>query len=169
MGLKLTAIGAILVTMIMVSSSFVGATWPPNTYKTGDEKDKLSGHTFKDNYWTTDISNTSADGTVNTFTASYVNDMNVQAFLIAFKTSVKDNKTSTLPYQFFGMHYYTPGGREVFLGAVLAFLMAYNDTWSETLQGAGQDGIPQPDHEKVYYIIPFGVGDRLWDIIPQLP
>jgi len=159
MGLKLTAISVILVTMVLVSSSFVGATWPPSTFKTGDEKDKLNGHTFKEEYWTTDISNTSADGTVNTFTASYVNDMNVQALLIAFKTSVKDNKTSTLPYQFFGMHYYTPGGREVFLGAVLAFLMAYNDTWNESAQGAGQDGIPEPNHENVYYIFPFGVGD----------
>jgi hypothetical protein len=107
--------------------------------------------------WTTDVSNTSKEGTTYTFSASYVNFNNVQAFLVAFKTAEKNGTVSTLPYQFFGMHYYTPGGREVFLGAVFAFLMAYNDTHNGT--ALGQNGVPDPGNEPVYYIVPFGVGE----------
>jgi len=55
------------------------------------------------------------------------------------------------------MHYYTPLGTEVFLGSVLAFLMAYNDTYNGT--GAGQNGVMDPGNEPVYYIIPFGIGN----------
>jgi len=103
------------------------------------------------------VSNTSNDGTTYTFSASYVNYNNVQAFLVAFKTAEKNGSVSTLPYQFFGMHYYTPAGREVFLGAVFAFLMAYNDTHNGT--ALGQNGVPDPGNEPVYYIVPFGIGD----------
>jgi hypothetical protein len=51
------------------------------------------------------------------------------------------------------MHYYTPSGKEVFLGAVFAFLMAFNDTYTT---GSG-NGLPNPGDEDVYYVLPFGV------------
>ncbi len=47
----------------------------------------------------------------------------------------------------------------MFIGAVLAFLMAFNDTYDGT--GPGQNGLPDPGHEDYYYIIPFGVGNTL--------
>jgi len=77
----------------------------------------------------------------------------VEAFLVAFKQWEKNGSKATLPYQLFGMHYYTPEGKEVFLGAVFAFLMAFNDTYT-TGSGAG---LPNPGHEDVYYVLPFGV------------
>jgi len=157
MNASIKVIGALFLTMVMISPAVLGDTWPPSSYKPGDEKDKLGGHAFTDEMWTTDFSNTSTDGTKYTFSASYVNANNVQAFLVAFKTAEKNGTVSTLPYQFFGMHYYTPGGREVFLGAVFAFLMAYNDTHNGT--ALGQNGVPDPGNEPVYYIVPFGVGD----------
>jgi hypothetical protein len=72
---------------------------------------------------------------------------------VAFKLWEKDNATATLPYQLFGMHYYSPAGKEVFLGAVFAFLMAYNDTYKN---GTGE-GLPNPGQEDVFYVLPFGV------------
>ena len=83
MRLSLKVICALLVTAIMLSPSTM-ADWPPETWTEEDAKEHLNGHTFKEELWTTDISNTSTDGVKYTFTASYVNDQNVQAFLIAF-------------------------------------------------------------------------------------
>ncbi|UCF08291.1 MAG: hypothetical protein JSW28_00965, partial [Thermoplasmata archaeon] len=51
-----------------------------------------------------------------------------------------------------GMHFYTPKGREVFIGAIFAFLMAYNETNGNNIQ--------DPGNEDVFYIIPFGIGDE---------
>lgn len=155
---SLKVIGALMVTALMLSSTFAAAdTWPPTEWKAGQEKNVLNGHSFSEEYFTTDVSNTSTDGTKYTFSASYVNYNNVQAFLVAFNKAEKDNKVSTLPYQFFGMHFYTPLGTEVFLGSVLAFLMAYNDTYDGN--GTGQNGVMDPGNEPVYYIIPFGIGE----------
>ncbi|HKZ60091.1 MAG TPA: hypothetical protein VJ547_09635 [Candidatus Thermoplasmatota archaeon] len=133
----------------MVSSSSVGA---PTTWHTGDEA-AWTGHTFAEEYWTADIQNTTADNASVTFSASWVNTGSVQAFLLAFKEWEKDGNKSTLPYQLFGMHFKSPEGREVFLGAVFAFLMAFNDTYT----AGGGHGLPNPGQEDVYYVLPFGV------------
>jgi hypothetical protein len=103
--------------------------------------------------WTADIVNTTADGATTTFSASWVDAGSVEAFLIAFKGWEKDGNKSTLPYQLFGMHYYSPDGKEVFLGAVFAFLMAFNDTYT----AGGGEGLPNPGSEDTYYVLPFGV------------
>ncbi len=129
----------------------------PDTWTKGDEV-AITGHSFDEEYWTSDISNTS-DGATTTMTMSYVNHADAQAFLLAFKTYEKDGNVSTLPYQLFGMHYKNTQDRDVFIGAILAFLMAFNDTYNGT--GPGENGMPDPGHESVYYIVPFGVGGTL--------
>lgn len=129
----------------------------PITWSTGDEY-AITGHRFTEEYWTADITNTS-DGATTNMTMSYVNHNDAQAFLLAFKTYEKDGNVSTLPYQLFGLHYKSPEKRDIFIGAVLAFLMAFNDTYDGT--GPGENGMPDPGHENVSYIIPFGVGGTL--------
>jgi hypothetical protein len=119
-------------------------------YQDGDEVEVL-GHSFDEEYWTSSVSNVTNNNTV-TFSVSYVNSSDVQVFLVALKDIVGENGgRGVLPYQLFGMHYFTPKGREVFIGAVFAFLMAYNDTNGNNIQ--------DPGNEDVFYIIPFGLGD----------
>lgn len=127
----------------------------PDKWKTGDEGKILNGHTFQEEMFTTEVSNTTKDGADVSFTVSYLNFNEVQAFLVAFNQWEKNGNRSTLPYQLFGMHYYTPKGREVFISAALAFLMAYNNTHNP------EAGLPDPGSEKVFYIIPFGIGNVL--------
>ncbi len=129
------------------------AALPPSSWTAGKEKD-ITGHEFTEEYWTSGaITNTTADGTVASFTMSYVSSNNVQAFLVAMNSVTKNTSVGTLPWQMFGMHYYTPGGSENFLVAVLAFLLAFNDT--------NGNGMPDHGNEPTYYIIPFGAGDAL--------
>jgi hypothetical protein len=123
-------------------------------WEKGDEEEIL-GESFEDEFWTAEVSNSTENGTA-TFVVSYVNYEDVQAFLVAFKSVGNDTASGTLPWQMYGMHYFTPDGNEVFIGALLAFLMVYNDT--------NDNGIPNPDaphNEDIFYVIPFGVGDTL--------
>jgi len=131
---------------------------PPASFTNADAMDLL-GHTFDEEYWTAEDVSFEKDGADISFSMSYASYKSVDTFLIAFNTYEKDNNVSTLPYQMFGLHYYTPEGVEVFIGAVLAFLMAFNDTYDGT--GPGQNGLPDPGHEDYFYIIPFGVGNTL--------
>ncbi len=132
---------------------------PPAAFTAQDAKDLL-GHTFKEEYWTAeDIPFTTNDGADVSFSMSYAQYKSVDTFLIAFNTWEKEENVSTLPYQLFGLHYYTPEGFEVFIGAVFAFMMAFNDTYDGT--GPGQNGLPDPGHEPYYYVIPFGLGNTL--------
>ncbi len=133
----------------MLSSPSVAA---PTTWNLGDEK-AWTGHTFSEEFWTADIKNTTADNANVTFSASWVDTGSVEAFLIAFKEWEKDGSKATLPYQLFGMHYYSPAGKEVFLGAVFAFLMAFNDTYT----AGGGEGLPNPGNEDTFYVLPFGI------------
>jgi hypothetical protein len=153
-----TAAIAVVLSLIGVVMLTPGVLAPvPETWHTGDEY-AITGHNFTEEYWTADISNTSG-GATTTMTMSYVNHDDAQAFLLAFKTYEKEGNVSTLPYQMFGMHYKSPDNRDMFIGAVLAFLMAFDDTYNRT--GPGENGMPDPGHENVYYIIPFGVGGTL--------
>ena len=131
----------------------------PTEWHSGDEV-AITGHSFSEENWTADISNTTG-GATTTMTMSYINHDNAQAFLLAFKTYEKDGNISTLPYQMFGMHYTSADKRDVFIGAVLAFLMAFNDTYNGT--GPGENGMPDPGigQDHVYYILPFGVGGNI--------
>ena len=151
----LPAILALIVVAIFASP--VNAV-PPAAFTNDDAMDLL-GHTFEEEYWTADEIPFSKDGADFSFSMSYAQYKSVDTFLIAFNTYEKEDKTSTLPYQLFGLHYYTPEGYEVFIGAVFAFMMAFNDTYDGT--GPGQNGLPDPGHEDYYYVLPFGVGDNL--------
>jgi hypothetical protein len=114
----------------------------------GDEEE-ITGHSFDEEYWTAEVTNETENGSA-TFGISYVNYEDVQAFLVALKNVTNpEGEKGILPYQLFGMHYYTPKGREVFIGAIFAFLMAYNDTNGNHIQ--------DPGNEPVYYIMPFGL------------
>ena len=137
---------------------------PPSGWKAGREKE-ITGHAFSEEYWTSGaITNTTADGAEASFTMSYVNTDNVQAFLVALNSVRKNTAVGTLPWQMFGMHYYTPRGSENFLVAALAFLLAFNDT--------NGNGMPDHGNEPCYYVIPFGAGDALKnateDFLPEV-
>jgi hypothetical protein len=133
---------------------------PAEHWEDGDEV-AITGHSFDEEYWTADISNTTDDGAEITMTMSYVNNADAQAFLLAFKTYEKDGNVSTLPYQLFGMHFTGLGGNDVFIGAVLAFLMVFNDTHNGS--NVGENGMPDPglNRDPCYYVVPFGVGGTL--------
>jgi len=144
-----------LVTALMAAAAAMLVASPasaaPTVWNEGDEA-AWTGHTFSEEYWTAEVTNETADGASTTFVASYVDAGPVEAFLVAFKQWEKGNATATLPYQLFGMHYLSPEGRDVFIGGVFAYLMAFNDTYP-----AGGNGLPNPGHEDVYFVLPFGV------------
>jgi len=135
------------------------SAFPPATWNDGDEA-AVFGHTFDEEYWTnSSIETQNAAGDNLTFSASYVNREGVQAFLLCLNMIENANGTGTVPLQLFGMHYRTPENREVFIGAELAFLMVFNDSYNGT--GPGANGLPDPGHEDVLYVVPFGVGAAL--------
>jgi hypothetical protein len=154
-------IASIVMCAMLVSNA---AAFPPETWQEGDEV-AVFGHSFEEEYWTNESMNaTSPSGDNITFSASFVNYKNVQAFLLALNMVENENGTGTVPFQLFGMHYLTPEGREVFIGAVLAFLLAFDDTYNGT--GPGQNGLPDPGNEQVFYVIPFGLAGALGSDYP---
>ncbi|MDH3365273.1 MAG: hypothetical protein OEM29_04645 [Thermoplasmata archaeon] len=154
------AVSAILSVMLINNAT----AFPPATWNEGDEL-AIFGHSFDEEYWTNSSMNaTTPAGNDITFSASYVNDNNVQAFLLALNMAEDENGSGTVPFQLFGMHYMTPEGQDVFISAVLAFLMVFNDTYDGS--GPGSNGLPDPGHEEVSYVIPFGIGNALDDVYP---
>jgi hypothetical protein len=146
--------------MLMANAS----AFPPETWQEGDEV-AIFGHSFEEEYWTNEsMTATSPAGDDVTFSASFVNYENVSAFLLSLNMVENENGTGNVPFQLFGMHYYTPDGNEVFIGAVLAFLMAFDDTYNGT--GPGQNGVPDPGNENISYVVPFGVAGTLDDAYP---
>lgn len=146
-------IASLLSCLILTTSA---SAFPPATWHDGDEL-AIFGHTFEEEYWTNESINVNtAQGDNLTFSASYISYENVEAFLLALNKVENANGTGTIPFQLFGMHFYTLEGREVFVAAVLAFLMAFDDTYNGT--GPGANGLPDPGNENVSYVIPFGVG-----------
>lgn len=144
------------------------SAFPPATWNDGDEA-AFFGHTFEEEYWTnSSIKVQSPVGDDLNFSASYVNYEGVQAFLLCLNTVENANGTGSIPFQLFGMHYRTPEDREVFIGAELAFLMVFNDTYNGT--GPGANGLPDPGHEEVLYVVPFGVSSVLGegDYVPDV-
>jgi hypothetical protein len=151
---------------VMLSAMLITnvSAFPPAVWNDGDEV-AIFGHSFDEEYWTNSSMNaTTPAGNDVTFSASYVNDNNVQAFLLALNMVEDENGSGTVPFQLFGMHYMTPEGQDIFISAVLAFLMVFDDTYNGT--GPGSNGLPDPGHENVSYVIPFAVGNALDDVYP---
>jgi hypothetical protein len=159
----LPAVASIVIVLVLASPA---AGLPPVSFTDQNAMD-LFDHTFKEEYWTAEDVSISVNDASVSFAVSYAQYKSVDAFLVAFNQHEKAGNVSTLPFQLFGLHYYTPEGNEVLIGAVLAFLMAFNDTHN----GAelGHNGIPDPGHDSTYYVIPFGLGGVLSeeDYVPE--
>ena len=103
---------AVSLAMSLLLISNVSA-FPPAVWNDGDEVE-IFGHSFEEEYWTNSSMNaTTPAGNNVTFSASYVNDNDVQAFLLALNMVQDENGSGTVPFQLFGMHYVTPEGKEV--------------------------------------------------------
>ncbi len=151
---RLSVCLALLATASLVLPS--SSALPPSEWRAGREKE-ITGHSFDEEFWTKDaITNTTEEGVEASFSLSYCNYKDVQAFLVALNSVKKNSTVGTLPWQLFGLHYYTKKGTENFLAAVLAFLLAYNDT--------NGNGMPDHGNEPTYYVIPFGVSDALKNV-----
>jgi hypothetical protein len=140
--------------LFFISPAQVGAQ-PPQQWVPGIEH-HLFGHTFAESSWTNDsiVLESENNDTVQ-FIASYLNfveeSRSFQAMLIALGIIENENGTqSTLPYQLFGLHFKTKGGRDVFAGSLLAFLFGFNDT--------DHNGIPSPGENR-FFIIPYGYNE----------
>lgn len=148
---------------IVVMMGLSSARDPLVEWQVGDEV-ALVGHSFDDEYWSGSFQNTTAANEQVTFDVSYVNFGGAEAFLLALHDVKKGDDVSTIPYQMFGLHYYTAHSHEVFIGAMLAFLMVYNDTNANNLPDASEDRL---------YVIPFGIGEvyngSYAPIIEQIP
>jgi len=154
----LTGVFLALAIVLCLSPSTANAI-PPEHYFPGDEA-HLFGHTFSENYWTNDsIMLQNENGSVQ-FIMSYVNYTGVGSFQAALLAlgMIHNNVTgdsATLPYQLFALHFTTPsvggltmlGGKDIFVGAVFAFLYAYNDS--------NLNNLPDPTENRVF-IIPYG-------------
>jgi hypothetical protein len=147
MFLKILKILCVLVAALLIIPTSVVSD-PFDNWEEGDEVE-ITGHSFEEEYWTSEVTNETDEGEA-TFVISYVNTNDVQAYLVAFKGIETDNSTGTLPYQMYGLHYFTPDGNEVFLSALLAFLMVYDDTNNNSIPSEG---------EPISYVIPIGIGN----------
>lgn len=119
-------------------------------WEAGDEED-IFGHTFEEESWYTTIENKTKQNDTAEFGVSFINFGDIEAFLITMN-QVEDDEGNrgVLPYQMFGMHYFTEAGKEVFIGALLAFLCVWEDSDNNTVPSAG---------EKFFYVVPFGAGN----------
>lgn len=136
---------ALCMVIIMMNSASADIV---DDWALGMEKE-IFGHTFEEESWYTTITNTTEEGDEVEFGVSYANMGDIEAFLITLnQVESPEGDVGVLPYQMFGMHYFSKTGQEIFIGALLAFLMVYNDT--------NEDGVPNPG-EDTSYVIPFGV------------
>ncbi|MEM4735005.1 MAG: hypothetical protein QXS20_04725 [Candidatus Thorarchaeota archaeon] len=124
-------------------------------YTPGDEA-AVFGHTFAEDYWTnSSIPVRLGTGANATMTASYVRVSDFQAFLIAFnEIYTTEGLKFVLPYQLFGMHYLTPSNKEVFIGAIFAFLLVHNESY-------GNNNLPDVGNENAWFIVPLA-RDTSW-------
>ncbi len=132
-------IAVVLLTLQVMPSS----GWVP-----GDES-AIFGHTFDESSWYTTVTNRTKTNETVEFGVSYLNiEGDIQAFLVTLNSIESDNGDyGVLPYQMFGMHYYTKGGQEMFIGALLAFLTVWEDKDNNSVPGPG---------ERFFYVVPFG-------------
>lgn len=151
--LKLLPIVFLGLALALFMSPATTQALPPATYIPGSEGALFDGNVFTDEMWTVEktfVNETSEDSVE--IIMHHVNYEGTGAFHAALLAlgDVYENATATnatLPYQLFGMHYTTPTGKEIFIGAVLAYLFAYNDTNRNYLRDPGEDR---------WILVPFG-------------
>ena len=136
-----------------------------SAWTAGDEA-AVFGHTFEEEYWTNDsILIEGDDGTKASLTASYVHVDEFSSFLIAFNnmnSTVNNEIVQTiLPYQLFGMYFKTPQNREVFIGAIFAFLLAHNETY-------GGNNLPDVGNDQAWYVVPQAVSSTWPEYTPSV-
>ena len=136
-----------------------------SAWTAGDEA-AVFGHTFEEEYWTNDsILIEGDDGTNASLTASYVHVDEFSSFLIAFNnmnSTVNNEIVQTiLPYQLFGMYFKTPQNREVFIGAIFAFLLAHNETY-------GGNNLPDVGNDQAWYVVPQAVSSTWPEYTPSV-
>jgi len=138
---------ALMLASAILSVTTFGAS--AESWIEGLEKDTF-GHTFQETSWYSTVNATTEKNETAQFGISFLNLGEVQAFLITLN-HVQDNQSNVgvLPYQMFGMHYFTSEGQEVFVGALLAFLAVFEDKDGNNIPGQS---------EKFFYVIPFGAG-----------
>jgi hypothetical protein len=141
------------IAMLLCFSPATANALPPATWHSGDEV-PIFGHSFADECWTNaSVIRPVGPHTTVQFIASYVNYSEsvgtFQAFLISLGVlnDTQNGTLSTLPYQLFGLHFTTPQGKDIFVGAVLAFLYAYNDT--------DHNGAPSTNENR-WFLVPYG-------------
>ncbi|WP_455392349.1 hypothetical protein [[Eubacterium] cellulosolvens] len=147
---KKVTIGLVIIVSILLCFSSTVPGSALDDWEDGDEKKYTGGRSFDDEFWVADYKNTTTEGNNLTSSIFYMNSHNVQAFLVAIKDIRNETNVGVVPYQLFGLHYYSPEGQEVFIGAMFAFLMGYNNTYDP------ETGSKELDPNSLFYIIPFG-------------
>ncbi len=152
--MKILPIVTLTLALALLAAPMTATALPPADYIPGSEV-ALFDHTFSEHYWTSEKNHTDeATGNSVELIMHHVNYQGTggfQAALLALGDvyEAANDTHSTLPYQLFGMHYTTPTGKEIFIGAVFAFMYGFNDTNGNNIV----DGT-----EERWFIVPYG-----WD------
>jgi hypothetical protein len=159
---KLTVGLVVFVVLILLFSSTVPGS-ALDDWEDGDEENYTEGRSFDEEFWVADYSNTTEQGHNLTSSIFYMNKNNVQAFLVAIKHIKNETEVGIWPYQLFGLHYYSPKGEEVFIGAIFAFLLGFNNTYDP------ENGSKELDKDSMFYILPFGAANLVKnDYVPSV-
>lgn len=130
-------------------------------WQAGDEI-AVFGHTFDEEYWTNSSIFVESGSDNATLTTSYVGVGEFSAFLIAFnEINTAGGDQLVVPYQLFGMHYKTPGNKEVFIGAIFAFLLVHNETY-------GANNLPDVGNEPAWYVVPVANANPWPEVTPTV-
>jgi hypothetical protein len=151
---RLLSLGLASLFLLFGLTSGTANALPPAHWYPGAER-AFFGHTFAEEYWTNDSIIINTPNWTVQFIASFVNyntrNGSFQASLVSL--GMVENATGfkfTLPYQLFALHFTTPQNKDVFIGALLGFLYAWNET---TL-----DGMPSPGEDR-WFLIPYGYNE----------
>ncbi len=149
---KIACVALLFFSMMLGLAPATSKALPPSTWTPGSEA-ALFGHTFAEEYWTDpDVPIVTPNSTAH-FITSYVNYSSTigsfQAMLVALGMVNHNNGLNmTLPYQLFGLHFTTPSNRDIFVGALLAFLYGWNDSID--------NGYPDASEDK-FFLLPYGI------------
>ncbi len=153
--MKLFPVVVLVLALTVLLAPLTTQALPPEDYIPGSEA-LIFGNTFSQaGGWTSEVNVTDSDtGNWVQLIMHHVNYEGTGAFHAALLALgdiyIAANDThSTFPYQLFGMHFTTPEGKEIFIGAVFAFLFAFNDTDGNNYRNGAED---------FWFVLPYG-----WD------